>query len=188
MADQGTVFLPLVSSSTLDIYGLKQLWGSGVLASCLITREDADPFFNPTTRFHTGFAYNGNRYTDGVLDTNEGTPIQSGWITESPGVYRGYGPFPSRGLVLVTDVGLEILSIETDKLTTWMTFLRGDFLAFSHNVAGESSYTPREVVYNKGVIYITQIPDNGSKIRSTMVNVIDFSKDTVSARLSPAFR
>jgi hypothetical protein len=148
-----------------------------IVASCLIQPHDDDSFYNPTGKNqHTGFAFDGNHYTLGVVDgptspwvTNGGNP-QATWWSEANNPYRGdQQNFPTYGLVLLSPVSLVILdqaiavSVAT-ALPLWMQFILEDTNALANNFDGAvQGFFPSSVCYADGIISVTYSPDAGNQ-------------------------
>ena len=157
-----------------------------IMATTLIQKRDYDSFYFPEDNGHTGFAFNGSRYTDGVEDISP--PMVASWFTEAPGPYRGQSAqFPAYGLVLLGRANLTILDESTRALALWMTFLLQNGLMLADNFAlGNPNFSaalqgflPRGLAYANGIISVTCSHDPGSEtITSNLVVNIDFSADT----------
>ena len=166
-----------------------------VVATALIQLSDSDSFYFPQDNGHTGFAFNGSHYTDGVEDISP--PVVASWYSEGSGPFRGSSaPFPSYGLILLGRANLTILDESTRALNLWMTFLLNDSLMLTDNFAlNNSNYSPPSLVgyvpsglsYANGVISVIYTPDPGAEdltlsppggSASTMVVNIDFSEDS----------
>ena len=147
-----------------------------IVASCLIQPHDDDSFYNPVRNLHTGFAFDGNHYTLGVVDgltspwvTNGGN-LQASWWAETGNPYRGdQKNFPTYGLVLLSPVSLVILdqaipvSVAT-ALPLWMQFLLADNNALANNFDGAiQGFTPSSLCYADGIISVTYVPDLGNQ-------------------------
>ena len=90
MATTNNTFPPLVSGTSSDLMGQKQLYGKDVLASCLIQTSQSDQFFNPEVCGLTGYAYNGVYHQNGVQ-----VPLQASWLLEPVSPWRGQNrPIP----------------------------------------------------------------------------------------------
>jgi hypothetical protein len=175
-----------------------------IVASCLIQSYTDDSFYNPVVNQHTGFAYDGNYYSLGVLQSGH---AQASWYTEyGSNPYRGdQKAFPTYGLVLLSQVSLVILDqsvavANAVNLPLWMQFLLGDNYALANNFNGSvQGFTPTGVCYADGIISVTYAPDSGNQpnelthpilqpypspypqipIQSHMVVSIDFTTDSV---------
>ncbi len=157
--------------------------GQSIITSCLIQIRDDDSFFNPVALQHTGFAYDGNHYTGGVLSLAGSPPVaQASWYLENPSLFRGVErAFPTAGLVLLSPAAMSIFDDSSVPLTLWMGFLLGDGLALSDNYtygAEIVGYTPSAVQYANGIITVTMTPDPGSANQSILAVNIDFGQDT----------
>lgn len=74
-------FPPLISGSSIDFNNQKQLFGTSILASCVFSTSDSDPFFNPTAfSDFNGYAADGKLYANGVLQVFNTT---SGWVNHT---------------------------------------------------------------------------------------------------------
>lgn len=160
-----------------------------IQASCLIEPKDIDSFYNPITQGHTGFAWDGQLYSAGVLQPG---PVYASWYSEGVSAYRGeLQTFPQTGLVLLSRVSLSILDGSTADLTLWMQFLVQDQYALADNWNGAlNGWLPSGVIYADGVISVIYIPDPGNQnqtltsppaydISSNMVVHLDFTQDAV---------
>ena len=152
-----------------------------IVSSCLIESKDIDSFYNPTTLRHTGFAWDGQLYYQGVLQPG---PVYASWYSEGAGTFRGsLQTFPQEGLVLLSKVALSILDESTTNLTMWMQFLIQNDYAFPDNFNDElNGWRPSGLAYADGILSITYIPDYGNQpdnILSNMVVSIDFTQDKV---------
>jgi hypothetical protein len=173
-------FPPLVSGSSSDFLGRRQILGKEILDSLVIRSSSTDKFFNPTNGL-TGFAWDGLKYNAGILVSGE----MASWATEPSGTERGPDrEFPKEALVLVTDASLSILDINKD-LQTWMISLRLDQGAFCHNFNDSlSGFTPASLWYGGGALLLNLIPDPGNPIKTTAVLVVDFVKDQVRLEIT----
>jgi hypothetical protein len=149
-----------------------------ILATTLIQPHDDDSFYNPVRNLHTGFAFDGNHYTLGVVDgptspwvTNGGN-LQATWWSEAQfgNPYRGdQQNFPTYGLVLLSPVSLVILDqaipvAVATALPLWMQFLLADNNALGNNFNGSiQGFTPSSVCYADGIISVTCVPDAGNQ-------------------------
>lgn len=170
-------FPPLISDSSSDKIGMKQLYGNNVLSSCIIRKEPGDLFFYPENGL-TGYGYDGKLYSGGTIVPG----IFSSWYSEGTGSYRGsLQTFPLSALVLITDVSMAIYDQSTD-LNTWMIFLRKDQGMLLNNYdASTIGFTPKSVQYNGGVITVEFSPDPGSTRQTNIFLHIDFVQDTAYA-------
>ena len=165
-----------------------------IIASCLIQVASNDSFFNPETLLHTGFAFDGTHYTQGVQDTQvisespyDVGPIYASWYTESQQASfdsRFRGPlqtFPTAGLVLLSPIAMSIYVATQQPLTLWMGFLFGDGYALGDNYNLELAvgFAPSSVQYSNGVVMVTLTPDAGSANQSIVAINIDFASDSV---------
>lgn len=166
-----------------------------VVATALVQIADSDSFYFPESSGHTGFAFNGSHYTNGVEDLSP--PVVASWYAEGEGLYRGSSaPFPSYGLILLGRASLTILDESTRALNLWMTFLLGNSLLLADNFALNNpnypadapiGFTPSGLAYANGVISVVYNPDPGAEDiglsppsgkASTLVVNIDFSTDS----------
>lgn len=164
---------PLVPYDYLD---------QAIRASCLIEPKDIDSFYNPDTMNHTGFAWDGTLYQNGVQVHG---PVYASWFTESFGAYRGDSTtFPQAGLVLVSHVAVSILDETTSALTLWMQFLLQNNIrnplasppvlpgsyALADNWNSElNGWIPSGCVYADGVLSIVYSPDYGNRSGTSIV-------------------
>jgi hypothetical protein len=174
-------FPPLISGSSFDSVGGKQLSGNSIISSLRIEESPADQFFNPQVGF-SGYACNGMLYQNGV-------PVQgaapASWFSEPVSTYRGgEKEFPTSALVLLTDAGLSIIDI-SGNMNMWMIFLRGDTFAFFHNFnLSQSGFIPVGLAYSQGAIIINLSSDPGSTIKGNAALILDFVNDTVRMDMS----
>ena len=168
---------PLISSVSTDELLQKQLYGKEVLASALFTADVSDEFYFPVDGLLTGYSADGVLYQNGA--EVPGAPRAS-WFDEPVGDFRGEArAFPQRGLILLTDAGLSIISLD-DRYSMWMIALRGDPLAYSHNFLGSiSGFYPTGVSYQAGRITIAMDPDPGSEFKAPAFIVLDLTDDSI---------
>lgn len=168
---------PLVSSVSTDELLQKQLYGKEVLASALFTADVSDEFYFPVDGLLSGYSADGVLYQNGaeVPDAD-----RASWFLEPAGPFRGEArAFPQRGLILLTDAGLSILSLD-DRYSMWMIALRGDTLAYSHNFLGSiSGFNPVGVSYQAGRITVALDPDPGSEFKAPAFIVLDLADDSI---------
>jgi len=156
-----------------------------MVATALIQQSDSDGFYFPGNNGHTGYAFNGQHYTNGVQDI--GYPSAS-WFSEGSGSYRGAGTsFPFYGLILLGRASMTILDESNPSLNLWMTFLFGNGMMLTDNfIMGDPNFstsyqmgfTPSGLSYANGKLSVVLSPDRGSEsITSTMAITIDFSQD-----------
>lgn len=144
-------------------------------ASILVQPFDNESFFHPKIG-HTGFAYDGTRYTNGIQDPG---PVFSSWYIEAPGPYRSAAkPFPTQAIVLLSKVSMVILDETNSNLPLWMQFLLEDNFALPDNFENAFiGFTTQLLTYSNGVISVTSVPDPGSQIQSNMIVTFDFVAD-----------
>ena len=150
-----------------------------VLSSVLCFQRDADSFFSPETLQHTGFAFDGSYYVNGVA-----TPGRiASWYSEQESITRGpLQTFPTQALVLVDRASLSILDASTADLTLWMIFYLADGRAFTNNIqGGPEGYLPGSVSWSNGLLSVVFQPDPGSTAQAPVVITIDFTQDQVYA-------
>lgn len=146
------------------------------VSSCLISPRDNDPFFNPVSMGHTGFAANGMMYNTGVPH-----PVVASWFSEEPSSTRGSNPtFPSIGLALLSKTDFTIYDESDRHLPLWMRFVLADNFLLTNNFDGLHGFTPSEVSYAQGVISLLFTPDPGLVLQTNLVITIDFSRDTAA--------
>ena len=170
-----------------------------IMATCLIEPKDIDSFYNPITQNHTGFAWDGTYYVDGVQQLTETSPPSSpplpvptyaSWYTEGQSAYRGLlQTFPQAGLCLLSKVALSILDESTAALTLWMQFLIQNQYALADNWNNAlNGWTPSGVIYADGVVSVLYKPDSGNftgvdgatyNVNSNLVVHLDFVQDSV---------
>jgi hypothetical protein len=149
-----------------------------VVATCLIQSSDIDSFYNPTALTHTGYAFDGFYYTNGVQDSTR----RASWFIEGTSSYRGSGqPFPSSGLVILSRVALTILDVTTVTagLVLWMQFLMDDSFMLTDNFnGGLQGFSPKGLSYADGILSVEYSTNPGSTaVTTAMVGTIDFSQD-----------
>ena len=138
-----------------------------IVSSCLIQSHTDDSFYNPVSNQHTGFAFDGNYYSLGVLDP---THAKASWFTEfGTNSFRGeQAQFPSFGVVLLSPVSLVILDqsksvARAEDLPLWMQFVLGDNNALANNFdASVQGFLPASVCYADGIVSVTYTPDSGN--------------------------
>lgn len=140
-----------------------------IVASCLIQGHTDDSFYNPAINQHTGYAFDGNFYSLGVLQQ---THTQASWFNEfGTNPFRGStAAFPNFAIVLLSTVSMVILDQEkpvalaTD-LPLWMQFILGDNNAMANNFnAAVQGFKPSSVCYADGIVSITYSPDAGNQV------------------------
>jgi hypothetical protein len=181
MSTNKNTFPPLISGTSLDPVGGKQLSGDKIIHSLRVEKTPIDPFFNPQIGL-TGYAYNGVYYENGLMISGASP---ASWFTEAPGVFRGLvAPFPSNALVLLTDASISIMDI-TAEMTMWMVFLRGDTTAFCHNFDKyQSGFKPVSVSYSNGAILVNLSSDAGATTKGNAALILDFANDKVRLDMS----
>jgi hypothetical protein len=178
-----------------------------IVASCLIQSHTDDSFYNPVANSHTGYAADGNYYSQGILDAGH---QKASWFTEfGTNPYRGdKAAFPTYGLVLLSPVSLVILDqtvsvSQASALPLWMQFVLGDFNGLTDNFDSSiQGFLPASVCYADGIVSVTYTPDSGNNAatsagfgaitttnpapnypivpaQSAMVVNIDFSQDSM---------
>lgn len=157
-----------------------------IVATCLIQAYNNDSFYNPTTNSHSGFAYDGAFYINGVrqLAGSPPSPIYASWYTEfSIPTASGPGPsrndlakFPAYGIILLSPVAMTILDGSTpvsqaNELKMWMQFALADEYMMTDNYAtylptpsmAIQGFTPSGLSYADGIISIIYTPDAGNQ-------------------------
>lgn len=174
---QANTWPPLVSAASWDERGQKQLYGKQVLASTLFEADPTDEFYFPVDGLLTGYSSEGILFQNGAAVPGA---ERASWYLEEPGPYRGEGrAFPQRGLVLLTDAGLSILSLE-DRYATWMIALRGDSMAYTHHFLDSvSGFKATSVGYQNGRVIISMDPDLGSEFLAPVFIVLDLVQDKI---------
>jgi hypothetical protein len=158
-----------------------------IVATCLIAPKDIDSFYNPTTQGHTGFAWDGQKYLNGVLVSG---PVFASWYTEGTSAYRGeLLTFPQSGLVLLSKVACTILDSSTLDLSLWMQFLMENTYALADDFnAALNGWRPSGLAYADGILSIIYAPDTGNQlgaynstnnIGSNLIVSMDFAQDRV---------
>jgi hypothetical protein len=143
-----------------------------IVASCLIQSHTDDSFYNPVANSHTGYAFDGNYYSQGVINAGH---QQASWFTEfGTNPYRGdKAAFPTFGLVLLSPVSLVILDqtvsvSQASALPLWMQFVLGDFNGLADNYNSSiQGFLPASVCYADGIISVTYTPDAGNEAATT---------------------
>lgn len=176
-APHANTWPPLVSSVSWDEQAQKQLYGQEVLASALFEASSTDEFYFPVDGLLSGFSADGVLYQNGA---EVPAAERASWFQEEPGPFRGNDrAFPQRGLILVTDAGLSILSLE-NRYAMWMIALRGDALAYSHNFLNSvSGFKVTAVGYQNGRVVISMDSDPGSEFKAPVFIIIDFVRDKI---------
>jgi hypothetical protein len=152
--------------------------GQPVLTSMLCFQRDVDSFFNPTELGHTGFAFDGLSYTNGVAGTTKAS-----WSTESQGDARGpLQSFPTQALVIVSRAVLSLIDATTPALNLWSLSYLADVYGFTDNPQQHAQgYLPSAVTWNNGLLTVTMSPDVGSSNLSPNVITFDFVQDAIYA-------
>ena len=137
---------------------------------------DADSFYNPVGLGHTGFAFDGNSYTAGVLGTTKAS-----WFLESQSITRGVlTEFPTQILVLVDRASVTILDATSQALNLWMIFLFADQNAYADNSQQTTAgYIASSVTWDNGLLTIGMTPDAGSTAQAFEAITFDFVQDQV---------
>lgn len=151
-----------------------------IVASCLIQSYTDDSFYNPTSNSHTGFAFDGNYYSLGVLVP--GHP-QASWFTEfGTNSFRGnQAAFPAFGIVLLSPVSLVILNqtnsvAHAEDLPLWMQFVLGDNNALANDFdSSVQGFLPSKVTYADGIVSVTYTPDAGNQPYRIVANITQTS-------------
>lgn len=83
-----------------------------------------EPWNNPTTNNFTGYARDGKKYTNGVMDSG---PVWAPWASEAAGADRSArDDFPVRGLIISNTSEVVILDLDSYPLIKmWMRFRLG---------------------------------------------------------------
>jgi hypothetical protein len=159
-----------------NVVGAYSFLAQPVITSSLYVQLDADSFYNPVGLAHTGFAFDGNSYTNGVLGET-----QASWFLEPQSTTRGVlQEFPTQILVLVDRASVTILDATTTALNLWMIFLLGDQNAFADNSQATSAgYVASSVTWDNGRLTIGMTPDAGSAVQSFEAITFDFVQDQV---------
>lgn len=173
-------FPPLISGTSYDAEGLKQLVGtdSRILASCSIRETPTDAFFHPELGL-SGYGWDGVFYYKGI----EKIPVRpkATWFTEAINPsdpahpYRSTIPFfPKRGIALATSEGLTIFDEASGSLDVWMTFIKDDPHALLNRFTpGAELLTPNSLSYNNGILVLSFLQD--------VDLYIDFNQDSAYA-------
>lgn len=90
-----------------------------VISTLLIVPLGSDSFYSPVTESHTGFAFDGNRYTNGVPDAG---PITSSWFNE-------FNPDPASAQIQISSVQI-ISGLLTVRTITNHHFTQGQGITF----------------------------------------------------------
>jgi hypothetical protein len=169
-------FPPLISGTSVDFLGQRQLLGGRILDSLTVKRTSTDLFFNPQGGL-TGFGADGYYYEKGQKDPSR----VASWFEEPLGPTRGpLKSFPSGALVLLTDASISIMDITDLSMNMWMLFIRTDLGAFAHNFQNAvAGYIATKLSYVSGGILVNLTPDIGSTVKGSAVLVIDFINDGV---------
>lgn len=149
-----------------------------IQSSLLIVPKDDDPFYNPVSLGHTGFAFDGTLYDGGV---QVGGPVYASWYSEAPGAFRGNLPaFPLAALVLLSRVALTVVDETQFSLPLWMQFVLADNYGLSNNFNTQLvGWTPQSLTYGGGIIAVGYQPDAGSQNQNTLSVNVDFVQDSI---------
>jgi hypothetical protein len=149
-----------------------------VLASLSFGVKDDDSFFNPTGLGHTGFAFDTNHYTAGVLDAGHAAPS---WTAEGSSATRGpLAAFPEQTVVVISEASFAILDATTDALNLWMLFYLCDFFAYPSTFAGDvASFTAESATWASGLLSITLKAVSSASTFAGAVLTYDFAADSV---------
>jgi hypothetical protein len=135
-----------------------------------------EPFHDPTGHNLTGYARDGQRYTNGVLDAG---PVLAPWASEVSSDDRGIRQdFPVTSLIVVARNEVVIFDLDdfdgtVPKLRVFMRFRFGD--ASNFYMAGRGNYSIRDVKMVNGVLILVQKNTGWENGRLIM---IDFKGDT----------
>src|SRR5271167_2928670 len=158
-----------------------------IVSSCLVQSYTDDSFYNPVVNQHTGFAFDGSYYLQGVL---ESTHAKASWFTEfGTNPFRGStAAFPTFGVILLSPVSLVILDQSkavqvASSLPLWMQFILGDNNALANNFdSSVQGFLPARVVYADGIISVTYSPDAGNQLylHDTLITTITATSVTAN--------
>ena len=158
-----------------------------IVSSCLVQSYTDDSFYNPVVNQHTGFAFDGSYYLQGVL---ESTHAKASWFTEfGTNPFRGStAAFPSYGVILLSPVSLVILDQSkavqmASSLPLWMQFILGDNNGLANNFdSSVQGFLPARVVYADGIVSVTYTPDSGNQpyLHPTTVSTITATSVTAN--------
>jgi hypothetical protein len=149
-----------------------------VIASLTIAEKDDDSFFSPVLWQHTGFAFDGNYYDQGLLVAG----TQASWFTEPVTAQRGNSAaFPDNVLVVLSVASLSMLNTSNDTISLWMLFYYMDTGAFPNNfTSGIASFSPQSLAWGNGRLSVVSAADPGSPFNGPYaVLTFDFVADQV---------
>src|SRR5271156_2147903 len=157
-----------------------------IVSSCLVQSYTDDSFYNPVVNLHTGFAFDGSYYSQGVLQS---THPKASWFTEfGSNPFRGStAAFPSYGVILLSPVSLVILDQSkavqmASSLPLWMQFILGDNNALANNFdSSVQGFLPARVIYADGIISVTYTPDAGNQLYPHPTTVASITATSVAA-------
>lgn len=177
----GSSFPPLISDMSTDAVGYIQQYGNQIFCSCVVVKDTSDLFFYPSAgEGLTGYGANGSYYQNGI----EFPTTKAPWWIEAEGggdpAFRGaIHDFPKRGLILISEGSISILD-QSDSLNMWMLFKKKEGNVYSNTMGfTNATFTPAEVRYRSGRIYILCKPNSGSFHLSPTTLVLDFVTDQI---------
>jgi hypothetical protein len=113
----------------------------------------SDPWNDPTNTNHTGYARDGYKYTNGVLD---GGPVYAPWASESSGTDRSSRrDFPVKALIVGTLSEVTIFDMDgyesTGEADVWMRFRYGSGSNYYQIGASDGRYV-NDILFKDGVL------------------------------------
>jgi hypothetical protein len=159
-----------------------------IVSSCLIQAYTDDSFYNPVLNQHTGYAFDGNYYSLGVLDVAH---VKASWFTEfGTNPFRGeQAQFPSFGVALLSPVSLVILDqtksvARAEDLPLWMQFILGDNNALGNNFdQSVQGFLPSGVLYADGILSVIYTPDAGNQQYLNPTSVATITATTIASNV-----
>jgi hypothetical protein len=112
-----------------------------------------DPWHDPVGTNHTGYARDGYKYTNGVLD---GGPVYAPWASEAAGTDRSSRrDFPTRAMIVGTLSEVTIFDMDgyesTGNVDVWMRFRYGAGANYYQLGASDGRYV-NDVMFKDGVL------------------------------------
>lgn len=112
-----------------------------------------DPWHDPVGTNHTGYARDGYKYTNGVLD---GGPVYAPWASEAAGTDRSSRrDFPTRAMIVGTLSEITIFDMDgyesTGNVDVWMRFRYGAGSNYYQLGASDGRYV-NDIMFKDGVL------------------------------------
>lgn len=136
-------------------------------------RTEGEPWANPTSFNFTGFAKDGFRYTNGVIDAG---PVEAPWRQEAAfpsGNRSSRLEFPDEVLIVVTDEEVVLFDIDAFPAQAPSVWMRFELDSADYWMAGRNPGTVTDVSMKNGsmVTCTTQSSNYGG------ISIINFTKD-----------